>query len=94
MLQGLPATSTVEENAAAGVTVYTFNVTVSPLSSKDVAVLPTILNSNPLAGAFVIEPKGNLEYRVSFTFSLSYVQSCRLMFPELLSTDSAQCLIV
>ncbi|NXD69730.1 CDHR3 protein, partial [Eolophus roseicapillus] len=67
LLKGLPATSTVEENAAAGVTVYTFNVTVSPLSSEDVAVLPTILNSNPLAEAFVIEPKGNLEYRVVTT---------------------------
>ncbi|XP_061222370.1 cadherin-related family member 3 [Neopsephotus bourkii] len=67
LLQGLPAISTVEENAAAGVTVYTFNVTVSPLSSKDVAAVPTILNSNPLAGAFVIEPKGNLEYRVVTT---------------------------
>ncbi|XP_061323395.1 cadherin-related family member 3 [Pezoporus flaviventris] len=67
LLQGLPAISSVEENAAAGVTVYTFNVTVSPLSSKDVAVLPTILNSNPLAGAFVIEPEGNLKYRVVTT---------------------------
>ncbi|KAM9026172.1 LOW QUALITY PROTEIN: cadherin-related family member 3 [Ara ararauna] len=67
LLQGLPAISPVEENAVAGVTVYTFNVTVSPLSSKDVAVLPTILNSNPLAGAFVIEPKGNLEYQVVTT---------------------------
>uniref|UniRef100_A0A672UD65 Cadherin domain-containing protein n=1 Tax=Strigops habroptila TaxID=2489341 RepID=A0A672UD65_STRHB len=67
LLKGLPATSTVEENAAAGVTVYTFNVTVSPLSSEDVAVLPTILNSNPLAKAFVIEPKGNLEFQVVTT---------------------------
>ncbi|NXK84380.1 CDHR3 protein, partial [Amazona guildingii] len=70
LLQGLPAISAVEENAAAGVTVYTFNVTVSPLSSEDVAVLPTILNSNPLAEAFVIEPKGNLEYRVVTTGNL------------------------
>uniref|UniRef100_A0A8C6NG36 Uncharacterized protein n=1 Tax=Melopsittacus undulatus TaxID=13146 RepID=A0A8C6NG36_MELUD len=67
LLQSLPAKTTVEENAAAGVTVYTFNVTLSPLSSKDVAVPPTILNSNPFAGAFVIEPKGNLEYRVVTT---------------------------
>lgn len=88
MLKGLPATSTVEENAAAGVSVYTFNVTVSPLSSEGVVILPTIVNSNPLTEAFDIESKGDLEYRVSFVFSLSNVQSCRLMFLGLLSTDT------
>ncbi|KAM6213907.1 cadherin-related family member 3 [Sarcoramphus papa] len=67
LLKGLPATSTVEENAAAGVSVYTFNVTVSPLSSEGVAMLPTIVNSNPLTEAFVIESKGDLEYRVVTT---------------------------
>ncbi|XP_009876292.1 PREDICTED: cadherin-related family member 3, partial [Apaloderma vittatum] len=67
LLKGLPATSTVEENAAAGVSVYTFNVTVSPLSSEGVAILPTIVNSNPLTEAFDIESKGNLEYRVVTT---------------------------
>ncbi|NXT35169.1 CDHR3 protein, partial [Pelecanoides urinatrix] len=67
LLKGLPATSTVEENAAAGVSVYTFNVTVSPLSSEGVAVLPIIVNSNPLAEAFDIESKGDLEYRVVTT---------------------------
>lgn len=90
MFKGLPATCTVEENAAAGVSVYTFNVTVSPMSSEGVEILPTIVNSNPLTEAFDIESNGNLEYRVSFAFSLSHVQSCRLMFPGLLSTDSAQ----
>ncbi|XP_010189398.1 PREDICTED: cadherin-related family member 3 [Mesitornis unicolor] len=67
LLQGLPATSSVEENAAAGVTVYTFNVTVSPLSPEGVAILPTIVNSNPLTEAFDIESKGDLEYRVVTT---------------------------
>ncbi|NXH12097.1 CDHR3 protein, partial [Bucco capensis] len=65
LLKGLPATSTVEENAAPGVSVYAFNVTVSPLSS--VAILPTIVNSNPLTEAFDIVPKGDLEYRVVTT---------------------------
>lgn len=87
MLKGLPATSTVEENSAAGVSVYNFNVTVSPLASG-VAVLPTIVKSNPLTEAFNIEPKGGLEFRVSCKFNLSNF-SCRLMFPGLLSTDSA-----
>lgn len=90
MLKGLPATCTVEENAAAGVSVYTFNVTLSPMSSEGVEILPTIVNSNPLTEAFDIESKGNLEYRVSFVFSLSNVQSCRQRFPGLRSTDSAQ----
>ncbi|XP_029871814.1 cadherin-related family member 3 isoform X1 [Aquila chrysaetos chrysaetos] len=67
LLKGLPATSTVEENAAAGVSVYTFNITVSPLSSEGVAILPTIVNSNPLTEAFAIESKGDLEYRVVTT---------------------------
>ncbi|KFO08219.1 Cadherin-related family member 3, partial [Balearica regulorum gibbericeps] len=67
LLKGLPATTTVEENAAAGVSVYTFNVTVSPLSSEGVAIPPTIVNSNPLTEAFDIESKGDLEYRVVTT---------------------------
>ncbi|NXA26178.1 CDHR3 protein, partial [Ibidorhyncha struthersii] len=67
LLKGLPATSTVEENAAAGVSVYTFNVTVSPLSSEGVAILPTIVNSNPLTEAFGIESKGDLKYSVVTT---------------------------
>ncbi|NWU98115.1 CDHR3 protein, partial [Upupa epops] len=67
LLNGLPATSTVEENAAAGVSVYTFNVTASPLSSEGVEILPTIINSYPLTEAFDIEPNGNLEYRVVTT---------------------------
>ncbi|NXS75414.1 CDHR3 protein, partial [Pandion haliaetus] len=67
LLKGLPATCTVEENAAAGVSVYTFNVTVSSLSSEGVAILPTIVNSNPLTEAFDIESKGDLEYRVVTT---------------------------
>ncbi|KFQ95303.1 Cadherin-related family member 3, partial [Nipponia nippon] len=67
LLKGLPATSTVEENSAAGVSVYTFNVTVSPLSSDGVAILPAIVNSNPLTEAFDIESKGDLEYRVVTT---------------------------
>ncbi|KFV50540.1 Cadherin-related family member 3, partial [Tyto alba] len=67
LLKGLPATSTVEENAAAGISVYTFNVTVSPMSSEGVAILPTIVNSNPLTEAFDIELKGDLEYRVVTT---------------------------
>ncbi|NWR01187.1 CDHR3 protein, partial [Paradoxornis webbianus] len=66
LLKGLPATSTVEENSAAGVSVYNFNVTVSPLASG-VAVLPTIINSNPLTEAFDIESKGGLEFRVITT---------------------------
>ncbi|NXH32986.1 CDHR3 protein, partial [Myiagra hebetior] len=67
LLKGLPATSTVEENSAAGVSVYDFNVTVSPLASGGVAILPTIVNSNPLTEAFGIESKGGLEYRVVTT---------------------------
>ncbi|XP_017666991.1 PREDICTED: cadherin-related family member 3 isoform X1 [Lepidothrix coronata] len=67
LLKGLPATSTVEENTAAGVSVCDFNVTVSPLSSEGVAILPTIVNSNPLTEAFDIESKGGLEYRVVTT---------------------------
>ncbi|NWX01220.1 CDHR3 protein, partial [Caloenas nicobarica] len=67
LFKGLPATCTVEENAAAGVSVYTFNVTVSPMSSEGVEILPTIVNSNPLTEAFDIETKGNLEYRVVTT---------------------------
>ncbi|NWS97123.1 CDHR3 protein, partial [Mionectes macconnelli] len=67
LLRGLPATSTVEENTAAGVSVCDFNVTVSPLSSEGVAILPTIVNSNPLTEAFDIESKGGLEYRVVTT---------------------------
>lgn len=74
LLQGLPATSTVEENSAAGVAVYDFNVTLSPLASEGVAILPTIVNSNPLTGAFDIESKGGLEFRVSFKFNLSNFQ--------------------
>ncbi|NXB82367.1 CDHR3 protein, partial [Donacobius atricapilla] len=66
LLKGLPATSTVEENSAAGVSVHNFNVTVSPLASG-VAVLPTIVNSNPLTEAFDIESKGGLEFRVITT---------------------------
>ncbi|NXR51107.1 CDHR3 protein, partial [Hippolais icterina] len=66
LLKGLPATSTVEENSAAGVSVYNFNVTTSPLASG-VAVLPTIVNSNPLTEAFDIESKGGLEFRVITT---------------------------
>ncbi|NXD23327.1 CDHR3 protein, partial [Spelaeornis formosus] len=66
LFKGLPATSTVEENSAAGVSVYNFNVTVSPLASG-VAVLPTIVNSNPLTEAFDIESNGNLEFRVITT---------------------------
>ncbi|PKU42152.1 hypothetical protein llap_7548 [Limosa lapponica baueri] len=67
LLKGLPATSTIEENAAAGVSVYTFNVTVSPMSSEGVAIPPTIVNSNPLTEAFDIEPKGDLEFSVVTT---------------------------
>ncbi|NXY81906.1 CDHR3 protein, partial [Alcedo cyanopectus] len=67
LLKGLPATASVEENAASGVSVYTFNVTVSPLSSEGVAIPPTIVNSNPLTDAFDIEPNGHLEYRVVTT---------------------------
>ncbi|NWV40551.1 CDHR3 protein, partial [Grantiella picta] len=67
LLKGLPATSTVEENSAAGVSVYDFNVTVSPLASEGIASLPTIVNSNPLTEAFDIESKGGLEYRVVTT---------------------------
>ncbi|NXG65431.1 CDHR3 protein, partial [Hemiprocne comata] len=63
LLKGLPATSTVEENAAAGVSVCTFNVN----ASEGVAILPTIVNSNPLTEAFDIESKGNLEYTVVTT---------------------------
>ncbi|NXO33400.1 CDHR3 protein, partial [Locustella ochotensis] len=66
LLKGLPATSTVEENSAAGVSVYTFNVTVSPFASG-VGALPTIVNSNPLTEAFDIESKGGLEFRVITT---------------------------
>ncbi|NXO08075.1 CDHR3 protein, partial [Oriolus oriolus] len=67
LLKGLPATSTVEENSAAGVSVYNFNVTATPLASGGVAILPTIVNSNPLTEAFDIESKGGLEYRVVTT---------------------------
>ncbi|KAM3673254.1 LOW QUALITY PROTEIN: cadherin-related family member 3 [Ammospiza maritima maritima] len=67
LLQGLPATSTVEENSAAGVAVYDFNVTLSPLASEGVAILPTIVNSNPLTEAFDIVSKGGLEFRVITT---------------------------
>ncbi|NXL70560.1 CDHR3 protein, partial [Leptocoma aspasia] len=67
LLKGLPAKSTVEENSAAGVSVYSFNVTVSPLASEGVAILPTIVNSNPCTEAFDIESKGGLEFRVITT---------------------------
>ncbi|KGL81155.1 Cadherin-related family member 3, partial [Tinamus guttatus] len=67
LLLGLPTTSTVEENSPAGVSVYTFNVTVSPLSSEGVAIHPTIINSNPLTKAFDIIPVGGLAYRVVTT---------------------------
>ncbi|NXE59933.1 CDHR3 protein, partial [Calcarius ornatus] len=67
LLQGLPATSTVEENSAAGVAVYNFSVTLSPLASEGVAIRPTIVNSKPLTEAFDIEPKGGLEFRVVTT---------------------------
>ncbi|NXC39166.1 CDHR3 protein, partial [Penelope pileata] len=67
LLRGLPATRTVEENTPAGVFIYTFNVTVSPLSSGVVAVHPTIVNSNPLTEAFDIVPAGDLAYRVVTT---------------------------
>ncbi|NXB94448.1 CDHR3 protein, partial [Vidua chalybeata] len=67
LLKGLPATITVEENSAAGVAVYNFNVTLSPLASEGVAILPTIVNSNPLTEAFDIESKGDLEFRVITT---------------------------
>ncbi|NXM11672.1 CDHR3 protein, partial [Ploceus nigricollis] len=67
LLQGLPATSTVEENSAAGVAVYNFNVTVFPLASEGVAILPTIVNSNPLTEAFDIESEGGLVFKVITT---------------------------
>ncbi|NXX88142.1 CDHR3 protein, partial [Centropus bengalensis] len=67
LLKGLPTTTTVEENAAAGVSLCTFNVTVSPLSPEGLAVRPTIVNSNPLTAAFDIVAKGELEYRVITT---------------------------
>ncbi|NWT26316.1 CDHR3 protein, partial [Cardinalis cardinalis] len=67
LLQGLPATSTVEENSAAGVAVYNFSVTLSPLAFEGIAILPTIVNSNPLTEAFDIESKGGLEFRVITT---------------------------
>ncbi|NXF98485.1 CDHR3 protein, partial [Eubucco bourcierii] len=67
LLKGLPATSTVEENAAAGVSVYSFTVAVSPLSSEGVAAAPTIVNSNPLTEAFDIKPSGGVEYMVVTT---------------------------
>ncbi|NXE51852.1 CDHR3 protein, partial [Casuarius casuarius] len=67
LLRGLPATSTVEENAPAGVAVYTFNVTVSPLSSESLTIYPTIINSNPLTKAFDITPIGGLAFRVVTT---------------------------
>ncbi|XP_063997961.1 cadherin-related family member 3 [Pogoniulus pusillus] len=67
LLKGLPATSTVGENAAAGLSVYTFTVAVSPLSSEGVAVAPTIVNSNPLTEAFDIKPNGGAEYVVVTT---------------------------
>ncbi|NXD33413.1 CDHR3 protein, partial [Copsychus sechellarum] len=67
LLKGLPATSTVEENSAAGVSVYSFTVAVSPLVSEGVAILPTIVNSNPLTEAFGIESKGDLEFGVITT---------------------------
>ncbi|NWI17609.1 CDHR3 protein, partial [Crypturellus soui] len=67
LLLGLPATSTVEENAPAGVSVYTFNVTVFPLSSEGIAIHPTVINSNPLTKAFDIIPIGGLAYRVVTT---------------------------
>nr|XP_021390377.1 cadherin-related family member 3 [Lonchura striata domestica] len=65
LLEGLPATSTVEENSAAGVTVYNFSVNAS--SSEGVAIRPIIVKSNPLAEAFDIEPKGGLEFSVITT---------------------------
>ncbi|XP_068525883.1 cadherin-related family member 3 [Anas acuta] len=65
LFRGLPATGTVEENSPAGVSVHTFNVTLTPLSSEGVAIIhPTILNSNPLTEAFDIESTGDLVYRV------------------------------
>ncbi|XP_021240252.1 cadherin-related family member 3 isoform X2 [Numida meleagris] len=67
LLRGLPATRTVEENAPAGVSIYTFNVTGSPLSSGVVAIHPTIVNSNPLTEAFAIVSAGDLVYRVVTT---------------------------
>ncbi|KAL2309040.1 hypothetical protein Nmel_005218, partial [Mimus melanotis] len=67
LLKGLPATSTVEENSAGGVPVYNFNVTLFPLASEGVAILPTIVNSNPLTEAFNIESKGGLQFRVITT---------------------------
>ncbi|NXU53543.1 CDHR3 protein, partial [Turnix velox] len=67
LLKGLPGTSTVEENAAAGVSVYTFNVTISPMPSEGVEVLPLIIKPNPLAEAFRIEARGSLEFSVVTT---------------------------
>ncbi|NXO03976.1 CDHR3 protein, partial [Rhinopomastus cyanomelas] len=70
LLKGLPATSTVEENAAAGVSVYSFNVTAPPLPSEGVTILPAVINLIPVTEAFDIEPKGHLEYRVVTTGNL------------------------
>uniref|UniRef100_A0A803W0E2 Cadherin domain-containing protein n=1 Tax=Ficedula albicollis TaxID=59894 RepID=A0A803W0E2_FICAL len=67
LFKGLPATSTVEENSQAGVSVYNFTVTISPLASESVAILPTIVNSNLLTEAFDIESKGGLEFGVITT---------------------------
>ncbi|XP_015742391.1 cadherin-related family member 3 isoform X2 [Coturnix japonica] len=67
LLMGLPNTATVEENAPAGVSIYTFNVTGSPLSSGVVAIHPTIVNSNPLTEAFALVSAGDLMYRVVTT---------------------------
>ncbi|NXL86070.1 CDHR3 protein, partial [Alectura lathami] len=67
LLRGLPATRTVEENAPAGVFIFTFNVTLPPWSSGVVAVHPIIVNSNPLTEAFDIVSTGDLVYRVVTT---------------------------
>ncbi|NXU70181.1 CDHR3 protein, partial [Oreotrochilus melanogaster] len=86
LLQGLPATSTVEENAAAGVSIYTFTVN----ASRGVAMLPTIVNSNPLTKAFGIESKGGCEYGVVTTGNpvLDYETMPKSFDLQILVTDT------
>ncbi|KAM9389728.1 cadherin-related family member 3 [Phaethornis superciliosus] len=86
LLQGLPAIRTVEENAAAGVSIYTFSVN----ASRGVENSPTIVNSNPLTKAFGIESNGGFEYRVVTTGNpvLDYETMPKRFELQILVTDT------
>ncbi|XP_018424128.1 PREDICTED: cadherin-related family member 3 [Nanorana parkeri] len=58
LFNGLPNTTTVQENTPAGTNVYSFSVN----STANLRLGPTIINSSPLTQAFRIDPTPSMYY--------------------------------